>query len=404
MFRTRLVVTEESHRTTMYELFFDLVFVFALIRITEYMSAEASPQTLLKGLIVLLLLWISWLIYSWLGNQARADVGLVRAGTTVAMAGVFLAALVIPEAWGSAPGPRLILVLSYVVVRVIHLTLYHRAAGEDRRLHRTIRIYSLITGLSWIPLTLGAVLGGSAQLLLWMAALAVDFSGGLVASLLSGWPLRSPGHFLERHSLVVIIALGETLISVGAGIGSGMIRGPILLAALLTLVITVCLYRLYRVNAVAAGEALMKEPGPRRDRLAADAYSGGHFPLVAGTIYLALGVHEVIATLAHDEPGNLAGSRLEWTSAVALFGGVALFLAGRAAFLSRSLRSVTPARFLAAAAALALLPAGRFLPGLVALGLLTAFLVILVGYERAVGSGAGSAAPGEIAMRPQGPP
>ncbi|MBX7267608.1 low temperature requirement protein A [Micromonospora sp. Llam7] len=400
IFRARVVATGPAHRATTYEIFFDLVFVFALIRITEYMSASPGPLSLMQGFVVLMLLWISWVVYSWLGNQARADVGLIRAGTTVAMAAVFLVALVIPDVWGSAPGPRMILVLAYVVVRVVHLILYHRAAGDDRRLHRTIRIYTLTTGLSWIPLVLGAVLGGSVQLLLWAVALAVDFSGGLVASLLSGWPLRSAEHFTERHSLVVIIALGETLISVGAGIGTEMIRGPILLAALLTLVITTCLFRLYVVNSAAAAAALTREPRPRQGRLAANAYTLAHFPLIAGTIYLALGVHEVIDTLAHDAPRDAAGVRLVWTSAAALFGGVALYLAGRAMFLAFSVRSVTLVQLLAPAAALALLPAGRFLPGLAALGLLTAFVVVLVGYESGLGPHRGS---GEVAMRTSGP-
>ncbi|MFI7551551.1 low temperature requirement protein A [Micromonospora sediminimaris] len=385
--RGRVETTTEMHRTTRYEIFFDLVFVFALTRITAYMAGRSSPLTLLQGLVVLLLLWISWLIYAWLGNQARADIGLIRAGTTAVMGPIFLIAVVIPNVWEPSPGPRLILVLSYLVVRAVHLVLYRRAAEGDRRLHRTLRIYTVTTALSWIPLVLGAVFGGNAQLLLWTAAVAVDFAGGLVASRISGWPLRSSEYFIERHTLVVIIALGETLISVGAGIGSEMINGPTMLAALLTLVVTVCLFRLYMLNSVAAGEALMAERGPRRDRLAANAYSGGHFALVTGTIYLALGVHEVIAPLAHHRPWHAAESGLAWISAVALFGGVALYLAGEVLFRGLSVRSVSPAQLLAPAVALALLPAGRYLPGLVALGLLATFLVVLVGYERVFGAG-----------------
>ncbi|GAB3841845.1 low temperature requirement protein A [Micromonospora andamanensis] len=340
--RGRVEPTTKTHRTTRYEIFFDLVFVFALTRITAYMVGHASPLTLLKGLVVLLLLWISWLIYAWLGNQARADIGLIRAGTTAAMGPIFLIAVVIPNVWGPGLGSRLILVLSYLVVRIVHLALYRRAAEGDRRLHRTLRLYTTTTALSWIPLVVGAVLGGDVQLWLWTAAVAVDFAGGLVASMLSGWPLRSSEHFTERHALVVIIALGETLISVGTGIGSEMINGPTLLATLLTLVVTVCLFRLYMLNSVPAGEVLMAERGPRRDRLAANAYSGGHFALIAGTIYLALGIHEVIAPLAHHEPWHAAGSSVSWTSAAALFGGVALYLAGDVLFRGLSVGSVPP--------------------------------------------------------------
>nr|WP_231929901.1 low temperature requirement protein A [Micromonospora inositola] len=405
IFRSRPVVTEETHRTTLFEIFFDLVFVFALIRVTAFMSARPAPVTLAQGFLVLLLLWISWLVYSWLGNYARTDVGPMRAGTTVAMAAVFLAALVIPNVWGSGSGtsePRLILVLAYIVVRVIHLALYYWAAAGDRRTRRTIRLYALSTALSWIPLVLGAVFGGAAQILFWTAALAVDLAGGVVASILSGWPVRSPGHFMERHSLVLIIALGESLVSVGAGVGAEMIRRPILLAALLTLAVTVCLYRLYSENAATAGEALRMESGLRRGRLAANAYSVAHFPLIAGTIYLALGVEQVLARLAHDQSHDTADLRLDWTPAVALFGGTALYLAGRATFLSLSIRSVPPGQLLAPGAVLLLLPAGRFLPGLVALGLLTAFLVVLVSNEAVSKRRQGSGAPRAVA--PRGPP
>lgn len=384
IFGSRAVVTAESHRTTLFEVFFDLVFAFALIRVTEFMSARPTPVTLLQGFLVLMLLWISWLVYSSLGNYARSDVGLIRAGTTAAMAGIFLAALVIPNAWESGPGtlePRLILVLAYIVVRLIHLVLFLWAAADDRRLRRTIRLYALCTAPASIPLVLGAVLGGTTQILLWTVALIVDMSGGMIASKRRGWSVRSPGHFTERHSLVVIVALGESLVSVGAGVGVEMIRRPILLAALLTLTITVCLYRLYSENAAIAGEALQTESGVRRGRLASNAYSHAHLPLIAGTIYTALGIEQVIDRLAHGQSHATAGLRLDWTPAVALFGGTALYLAGRATFLGFSVRSVPPEQLIAPGAVLLLLPAGRFLPSLAALGLLTTFLVVLVSYE-----------------------
>ncbi|MGC4815456.1 low temperature requirement protein A [Micromonospora sp. DT228] len=379
IFQARPMVTAETHRTTLFEIFFDLVFVFGFIRVTAFMGDRPSPVRLTQGFLVLLLLWISWLVYSWLGNQARADVGVMRVGVTGAMAAIFLAALVIPDAWATGPGtraPRLLLVLSFVVVRLIHLALYYWAADSER-LRRTVRLYALSSVLSWIPLALGAVLGGTAQILLWTVALTIDMSGGVLASVLSGWPVHSPGHFTERHSLVVIIALGESLISVGAGIGARMIHQRILLAALLTIAVTVCLYWLYSASAATAALALTRESGLRRDRVAANSYSLAHFPLLAGTIYVALGVEEVFAGLAHKESHGTS----EWIAAIALFGGTALYLAGRATFLSLSVRRVRLEQFLAPVAALVLLPAGRYLPGLAALGLLAAFLAALLSYE-----------------------
>ncbi|WP_433551983.1 low temperature requirement protein A [Micromonospora zamorensis] len=388
IFRSRPVATAETHRTTLFEIFFDLVFVFGLIRVTAFMSERPSPVALTQGFLVLLLLWISWLVYSWLGNHVRIDVGPIRAGVTVAMAAVFLVALVIPDAWKTGPGTtrqRLILVLAYVALRVIDLVLFRWVAADNRQLRRTIRLYALSTALAWIPLILGALFGGTAQILLWAAALTIDLGGGVVASVLSGWPVRSPSHFAERHSLVVIIALGESLISVGAGVGVERIRGPILLAALLTLAVTVCLYWLYSASAATAGKALMTESGLRRAHVGANAYSVAHFPVVAGTIYVALGVEQVLAGLAHEETHESS----KWMPTVALFGGTALFLAGRATFLSLSVRCVRPGQFVAPVAALLVLPVGRYLPGLAALGLLTAFLVALLSYEAWTRRGAG---------------
>ncbi|WP_433116366.1 low temperature requirement protein A [Micromonospora sp. CA-246542] len=372
----RPVVTAETHRPTLFEVFFDLVLVFGLIRVTSFMSERPAPVTLVQGLLVLMLLWNSWLVYAWLGNSVRIDVGPSCIGVTMAMGAIFLIALVIPEVWETGPGtamPRLTLVLAYIVVRTIQFILFHWVASDDPRLLRTVRLYALTTALSFVPLFLGATFGGTPQILLWAVALVVDMSGGVLALLLSGWPVRSPGHFVERHGLVVIIALGESLISVSAGVGTQVIRGQTLVAGLLTLSVTGGLYWLYFTSAGNAGRALTTRSGLRRGFVAGNAYSVAHLPLLAGTIYVALGVEEVLTELGHGTLG--------WIPATALFGGTALYLAGRATFLVLSVRCVRSEQFVAPGVALLLLPVGRHLPALAALGLLTAFLAALLGYE-----------------------
>lgn len=396
-FRSRPAWNPEEHRTTQYEVFFDIVFIFALVRITMFMSRQPSATTLVQGLIVLLLLWISWLVYAWLGNQVRIGTGLARAGTNLAMAAVLVIALVLPDAWERRTQPEwgssLTLAVAYIVLRVIDLALYAWAAGGvDRRLRRTVSIYAVSSALSWIPLVLGAVLGGTGQLLLWTTALAVDFGGGFLASVLSGWQVRSPSHFAERHSLVVIIALGESLISVGLGIGATKIDLSILAAALLALVITICMWRLYSDSADTGGRALVVQSGQRRDRLGANAYSVAHFPLIAGIIYVALGVELVLAGLTHGGSHGTDDQRPGWLAMVALYGGATGYLTGRAAFLRFALRTVRWRFLLAPLLALALLPVARLLPGLAALALLAAFLVGLCGFEALISRGR---APGE---------
>jgi low temperature requirement protein LtrA len=383
---SRPVMTEETHRATAFEIFFDLVFVFALTRVIEFMGHPPTPLTLAQGLILLMLFWNSWTNYTWLGNQARADLGAISAGTTVAMAALFVAALVIPDAWRHGAvtvDAPLTLALAYIALTAVHLTLYFYAATGDRRLRTTLSVYAGATALAWIPLVLGASLGGTAQTLLWAGALLINLSGGLLASKVSGWPMRSPSHFTERHGLVLMIALGESLISVGAGAGPAVTRAPVLIAALLAFITTLCLWRLYfKSSAPAAGEALGRAPTERRNRIAANAYSFAHFPLIAGVIYIAMGIEQVLANLSHNQPGHFAGTPLDWTSTVALYGGAVLYLLGRVMFLRYTVGSTPPALLVALGAAALLLPAARILPALATLGLLATFLAALAFRER----------------------
>ncbi|MFC4089749.1 MULTISPECIES: low temperature requirement protein A [Micromonospora] len=379
-------MTETTHRATSFEIFFDLVFIFALTRITTFMGHPPTPLTLAQGFILLLLLWIAWTNYTWLGNQARADIGLIRGGSTVAMAAVFLIALVIPDAWqrgaGFVPTP-LTLALAYIVLTAMHLALYFYAATGDRRLRMTVTLYATTTSLAWIPLILGAVFNGTAQTLLWAAAFVINYAGGFLASTLSGWRLRTPSHFTERHGLVLIIAFGESLVSTGFGAGPAVAREPVMAAALLAFITAVCLWWLYFKNsAVTAGEALARMPTGRRDRVATNAYSLAHFPMIAGVIYLALGIEQVLEDLAHNQARHVAGTPLGWTSTVALYGGAILYLIGRAMFLRFAAGFIPLVQLVALGALLLLLPTARILPSLPALGLLTASLVALVFYER----------------------
>lgn len=129
-----VLLTGEDHRPTTLELLFDLVYVFAITQITGYMASEHSAHGVLQGLLLLTLLWGTWSSYTWLGNQARADEGLLRAGMVVAMATMFVIALTIPEAWRDAPGGLngpLVLVCAYLLVRCVHLTVYAVVATGD---------------------------------------------------------------------------------------------------------------------------------------------------------------------------------------------------------------------------------------------------------------------------------
>ncbi|MEN3310628.1 MAG: hypothetical protein V7603_6830 [Micromonosporaceae bacterium] len=387
IFRSRPVPTEETHRVTAFEVFFDLVFVFAFTRVISFMAQSPSPLVLGHGLVLLLLLWWPFTSYVWLANQVRADVGLVRAGMLVVMAAIFVAALVLPDAWRHGNQPvraPLILALAYIVVRAMFLALSLHISGGNRRLRVQVLLLTIPTALGWLPLLLGVVLGGAAQTVLWAVAfLVIDVVGSRIIVAFGGFPLRSPSHGAERYGLVLIIALGVSLTSVGAGAGSAVTRWPVLTAALLGLTAAVCLWWLYFENAASpAGKALARLRDRGRATTAADAYALNHFLLIAGVIYLALGTEQVLGHVTHNQPRHPTGAPLGWTATAALYGGVVLYLTGRVLFLRLTVRHTPRAQVLAVGVVLVLLPIARNLPTLVALGVLSTVLVALVCYER----------------------
>jgi low temperature requirement protein LtrA len=370
--------TGEDDRVTTFELFFDLVYVFAATQVTGYMAHAHSGHGVVQGLLLLALLWWTWSAYAWLGNQARADAGVLRAGMAVAMAAIFVVALTVPEAWQDAPGGLdgpLVLVGAYLLVRCVHLTLYAVAATGDQGLRHQLAI-------SWGPLLASAALlvpgvlvGGWAQTLLFAGALLVDWVGIFLTSRQGSWRLHSAGHWTERHGNFVILAIGESVVAIGAGAASQPISTPLLVGAVLGVAAAVGLWWLYfDVASLAAEHRLVEAQGQARARLALEAYTFGHFPIVAGIVLAALGVEGVLAHA--DETKPLGGF-----SAAALLGGVALYLAGELLFKQRMHRTLSLPRLVAIGVLLAALPAAVVLPPLVGLAGLVLVLAALVVVE-----------------------
>jgi len=378
----RPLQTEEIHRVTTFEVFFDLVFVFAIIRITTFVTTPISAETLAEGVLLVLLLWWSWSAFAWVGNQSRADTGLVRAGVTVAMAAVFVAGLVIPDAWDSSGplDPPVVLAGAFVSARLIYLALYLRVTAGGRPI-RALSLLDTLPQLLAMCLVLGgAIAGGWTQAALWTAAFAIDFGSGRLSPGLRGYHLRSPSHFAERYSLVLIIALGETLIAVGEGAGHSITHWLVLLAAVLGLAIVVGLWGLYSGCTSAAQRALERAGDRQRALLARDAYTRIHFLLILGALYLAAGVEEVIYHISHGTTEH-ALEALGWLAALALYGGVAVYLAGRFAFVQLTVGSARRAPLAGAGATILLLPAAASLPAIAALGLLCAVVAVVTGFD-----------------------
>jgi low temperature requirement protein LtrA len=380
--RARVLPSDAGHGVTTLELFFDLVFVFAITQVTAFMADDLGWRGILRGLVLMALLWWAWCSYAWLGNQAHADEGVLRAALLFAMAALFLVALAIPEAWGDEAGglsAPLVLAAALSAVRLLHLGVYAVAAAGDAGLRRQLLRTAVPVIAAAVLLVVGAVLGGVLQTVLWATALVVDYGGIYLAG--TDWRLPSPRHFAERHGLIVIIALGESIIAVGVGIGDFPVTVPIVVAALLGLAVSLALWWAYfDVVAPVAERVLSSKEGEERVRLARDSYTYLHFPMIVGIIYLALGLKKVAQYVADSEEHSLLDP-LKGTALWALYGGVALYLVAHLAFRLRNVGSINRPRAVAAVG-LAVAPLGaQFLPALAALGLLALLLGCLIAFE-----------------------
>ncbi|MGH1565180.1 low temperature requirement protein A [Mumia sp. DW29H23] len=313
------VATVAGDRVTMFEIFFDLVFVFAISQVVTFVDHAASPLRFVDGLVLLLLLWWAWSAFAWLGNQVRVDRGYLRVGMLVAMAGLFLAAVVMPDAWSAGAGAQrssLVLALVFTGVRLTYAIMGIASAG-GRRLRTQLTIDLIPQSVSGVLLVVGGALGGASQTVLWATAFVVDFAGGRIASRYRGWSLRSLEHFVERHGLVLIIVLGEPLVTTGVEAGPYDPLLPLLTRSFLVFVAAVALWSLYFHDLAPRAARALAASGPSRSSLARDAYTFVHFPLVVGVVALALGTKQLL-----QEPATPPES-----AAVALCGGAALFLA-----------------------------------------------------------------------------
>lgn len=375
--------TDESHRVTTLELFFDLVFVFALTQVTALMADDPTVRGLWRGLVLLALLWFGWTSYAWLGNQARADEGLLRAAMLVAMGAMFVVALAIPESFDDAPGglfAPFVLAACYATVRLSHLAVYLVAAGEDRGLRRQLLVTAVPVGIACLLLVAGGAVGPPYQSVLWALALVVDYSGVWLAGT-SGWRLPSARHFAERHGLIVIIALGESIVAIGVGVADAPITWAVVGASLLGLGVAVSLWWVYfDVVALVAERVLSRLEGEPRTRLARDSFTYLHFPMVAGIVYLALGMKKVLTYVADTKHHDL-GDPLSGTSLVAMYGGVVVYLVALSALRRRNVGTWNRQRLLVSALIVLLLPLVWSAPAILTLAVLALLTTGLITFE-----------------------
>lgn len=365
--RRRLAV---SHSVTPLELFFDLVFVFAITQVTTLLADDLTWWGMLRGFAVLIVVWWAWGGYAWLTNTINIDDDVAsRLVLLVAMAVMLVVGLATPGAFGEY---AVLFGVAYFAVRVLHVILYAVTTRTDPEVFGAIGRLApgLLLGATLI-LVAGFLPEGPWRAVLWALAIVIDFVAPLLAGT-RGWKVDA-GHFVERHSLIIIIALGESLVALGLSAAGEQLTGGVITAAALGVVVIAAMWWLYfDIVAVVAEQRLASLTGQAQTRMARDSYTYLHLPMVAGIVLVALGLKKTLVDI--DSPLKLIVS-------VALFGGLALYLLAHIAFRLRNTRTLNVQRLVAAIILVLLIPAGAVLPALASLGLATAVLVVLVSYE-----------------------
>jgi low temperature requirement protein LtrA len=359
-----------AHAVSPLELFFDLVFVFALTQVTTLLADDLTWVGMLRGFAVLAAVWWAWVAFAWLTNSITIDDDLVsRLVVLLAMGAMLVVGLAAPGAFGDT---AIVFGVAYFVVRALHVLLYLYTTRGDRDVFRAVARLApgMMIGATLIVIA-GFLPPGPARVALWALALIVDFTSPLVSGT-AGWKVDA-SHFTERHGLIIIIALGESLVALGIG-ATGADFTPGIVAAIALGVAVICgLWWLYfDIVSLAAERMLESVTGAARAAMARDSYSYIHFFMVWGIVLVALGLKKTLLDV--DAP-------LKTLAVIALFGGLAMYLLAHVAFRLRNTGTINTQRLVTAVLLLALIPVAMAVPALVALSIATAVIVLLVVYE-----------------------
>ncbi len=360
----------EERRTSPVELLWDLVFVFAVTQVTTLLSRDLSWAGLGRSMLVLALVWWAWSAFVWAANAQDTGSPTLRLVLLLAMVLTFVAGLSLPHAFeDEAP----VFALAYAAVRFLHLGLYADASRRGNASWAAIAGFGVTVVIGMALLVAGAVVGGTAQVVLWVLAAAIDYAGPawLTRERLRGLQHVAVAHFAERYSLFVIICLGESIVAIGVGASEETFDAQLVAGVTLGLLITVALWWTYFDRfATVAEDRLRAHDDPVL--AAADAYSYLHLVIVAGIIVFAVGVKLAV----HD-----VGAPLDDATRLALCGGVALYLLGHVAFRLRIAGSVGIEKLVAAAALLVLYAVGADLAAWALAGAVTVVLAAMCASE-----------------------
>lgn len=358
-------VQPAAQRVSTLELFFDLVFVFTITQIASLLSNAHSAGDFVRAALILTIGWWMYGGYAWLTNAVGTDGLGRRLQLLTGMAAYFVMALAIPQAAGR---DGLAFGLAYLIVTAMHATLFFQASPKSGSAIREIAPYNFAAALLVI---VAGLTDPSWRVYLWLAAIAM-FLGATFLRRERRFQV-APSHFAERHGLVVIVAIGESVVALGAGVGAVPVGWPLIRVVLLGFALCAALWWSYFGGDDELGEkALHAAPPDRRVRLAILAYSYVHLGMLLGIVAIAAGLHDAIAEL---------GGRISHTHAWTLAGGVSIYLLSDKFF--RYLLQIGTSRYRLAAAILALTaaPLGWGIGASVEIAALVGLLILMLTLE-----------------------
>ena len=352
------------------ELFFDLVFVFAITQVSTLMASNPTWSGLVHGLAVLAVLWWAWAGYSWLSSATDPEEGWVRIAFFAVMAAMFVVALSTDEAFGAS---AVTFAVAYLVVRFLHLGVFWVLSKDEPGFRRAVLTMAPSFVLAPLLLVVGALASGPLRGACWVVAIVVDYGGALFGGS-RGWRLN-PSHFAERYGAFVIIALGEAIFAVGVAAepGTGVSASLVAVAVVVVAIGGALWWAYFDVVAIAAENRLHELQGRDRNRLARDSYSYLHLFVVAGIVLVALGAKKAAGHPVHE---------LATVPAVALAGGASIYLVALSSLKWRNYGSPNVQRLVTAAVIpVVVVPLARWWSGLAALVGLAVVVWVLIAFE-----------------------
>jgi low temperature requirement protein LtrA len=370
-----------EQRTTSLELFYDLVFVFAVTQVSHLLLAHLDWKGVGQSVLVLLVVWWSWNYTTWVTNELNPASTVVRLLLIALMLASLLMAIAIPDAFGDK---ALLFAGSYVAIQLGRHSFLTFVAGEpgtiERRRAARILTWFVAAGALWLA---GALADGSTRTVLWLAALALDYAAPLATFWVPGLPRVSPEawsvgteHFVERFQLFVIIALGETIVITGATTADLELTTSRVIAFGLAFLSTAALWWLY-FNLVATITERRLALAENRTKLARDAFTYLHVVIVAGILLNAVGDELVIAHPTEELPDAEL-----WVVVC----GPALYLLAHVALRLRMTGTIGGRRLAGAVACLAVGAIGTFASALVVAALLLLVLVAVIVGDQVAGA------------------